>query len=176
MPEKQDGIVTQVLGQFDSPSCRSFPNCSKRVAGPSSRLPICFPKMRFGRSPDRALSQGGQGRVVRRSRGGQDGDHHGIDPPHFGHLPGVLGIGERNREGNELWLEMQRLDILPKAVLVERNTGGTPESRPDRSEQSARLGTVSGAEDRIKRQIEELMREYQHQEQITEELIFLTSR
>jgi F-type H+/Na+-transporting ATPase subunit beta len=39
------------------------------------------------------------------------------------------GIGERTREGNELWLEMQRSGVLNKAVLVFGQMGEMPGAR-----------------------------------------------
>lgn len=39
------------------------------------------------------------------------------------------GIGERTREGNELWLDMKRFDALNKAVLVFGQMGDMPGSR-----------------------------------------------
>lgn len=39
------------------------------------------------------------------------------------------GVGERTREGNELWLDMQRFGVLDKAVLVFGQMGETPGSR-----------------------------------------------
>ncbi len=39
------------------------------------------------------------------------------------------GIGERTREGNELWIEMQRFNVLDKAALVFGQMGETPGAR-----------------------------------------------
>lgn len=39
------------------------------------------------------------------------------------------GIGERTREGNELWLDMQRFGVLDKAVLVFGQMGEMPGAR-----------------------------------------------
>ncbi len=39
------------------------------------------------------------------------------------------GIGERTREGNELWLDMKRFDVLDKAVLVFGQMGEMPGAR-----------------------------------------------
>lgn len=39
------------------------------------------------------------------------------------------GVGERTREGNELWLDMQRFDVLNKAVLVFGQMGEVPGAR-----------------------------------------------
>ncbi|HAU30073.1 TPA: F0F1 ATP synthase subunit beta [Candidatus Dependentiae bacterium] len=39
------------------------------------------------------------------------------------------GVGERTREGNELWLEMQRFGVLDKAVLVFGQMGEVPGAR-----------------------------------------------
>lgn len=39
------------------------------------------------------------------------------------------GVGERTREGNELWLDMQRFDVLDKAVLVFGQMGEVPGAR-----------------------------------------------
>lgn len=39
------------------------------------------------------------------------------------------GIGERTREGNELWLDMQRFNVLDKAVLVFGQMGEVPGAR-----------------------------------------------
>jgi len=39
------------------------------------------------------------------------------------------GIGERTREGNELWLDMKRFDVLNKAVLVFGQMGEMPGAR-----------------------------------------------
>ncbi len=39
------------------------------------------------------------------------------------------GVGERTREGNELWLEMQRFGVLEKAVLVFGQMGEVPGAR-----------------------------------------------
>jgi F-type H+-transporting ATPase subunit beta len=39
------------------------------------------------------------------------------------------GIGERSREGNELWLEMQRLGILSQAILVFGQMNEIPGAR-----------------------------------------------
>lgn len=39
------------------------------------------------------------------------------------------GIGERTREGNELWLDMQRFQVLDKAVLVFGQMGEMPGAR-----------------------------------------------
>lgn len=39
------------------------------------------------------------------------------------------GIGERTREGNELWLDMQRFKVLDKAVLVFGQMGEVPGAR-----------------------------------------------
>lgn len=39
------------------------------------------------------------------------------------------GVGERTREGNELWLDMQRFNVLNKAVLVFGQMGEVPGAR-----------------------------------------------
>jgi len=39
------------------------------------------------------------------------------------------GVGERTREGNELWLDMQRFKVLDKAVLVFGQMGEMPGAR-----------------------------------------------
>ncbi|MBN2266955.1 MAG: F0F1 ATP synthase subunit beta [Candidatus Babeliaceae bacterium] len=39
------------------------------------------------------------------------------------------GVGERTREGNDLWLDMQRFDVLDKAVLVFGQMGEVPGAR-----------------------------------------------
>ncbi len=39
------------------------------------------------------------------------------------------GIGERTREGNELWLDMKRFDVLDKSVLVFGQMGEMPGAR-----------------------------------------------
>lgn len=39
------------------------------------------------------------------------------------------GIGERTREGNELWLDMQRFNVLDKAVLIFGQMGEMPGAR-----------------------------------------------
>lgn len=39
------------------------------------------------------------------------------------------GVGERTREGNELWLEMKRFNVLDKAVLVFGQMGEMPGAR-----------------------------------------------
>ncbi len=39
------------------------------------------------------------------------------------------GVGERTREGNELWLDMKRFDVLDKAVLVFGQMGEVPGAR-----------------------------------------------
>lgn len=39
------------------------------------------------------------------------------------------GVGERTREGNELWLDMQRFNVLDKAVLVFGQMGEVPGAR-----------------------------------------------
>ncbi len=39
------------------------------------------------------------------------------------------GVGERTREGNELWLDMKRFDVLKKAVLVFGQMGEMPGAR-----------------------------------------------
>jgi F-type H+-transporting ATPase subunit beta len=39
------------------------------------------------------------------------------------------GIGERSREGNDLWLEMQKLEVLDKAVLVFGQMNEPPGAR-----------------------------------------------
>ncbi|MBX9704406.1 MAG: F0F1 ATP synthase subunit beta, partial [Silvanigrellaceae bacterium] len=39
------------------------------------------------------------------------------------------GIGERTREGNELWLDMQKFNVLDKAVLVFGQMGEMPGAR-----------------------------------------------
>jgi len=39
------------------------------------------------------------------------------------------GVGERTREGNELWLDMQRFGVLDKAVLVFGQMGEVPGAR-----------------------------------------------
>jgi F-type H+-transporting ATPase subunit beta len=39
------------------------------------------------------------------------------------------GVGERTREGNELWLDMQRFNVLDKAVLVFGQMGEMPGAR-----------------------------------------------
>lgn len=39
------------------------------------------------------------------------------------------GIGERTREGNELWLDMKRFDVLDKAVLIFGQMGEMPGAR-----------------------------------------------
>lgn len=39
------------------------------------------------------------------------------------------GVGERTREGNELWLDMQRFGVLDKAVLVFGQMGEMPGAR-----------------------------------------------
>ncbi|MCL4361751.1 F0F1 ATP synthase subunit beta [Candidatus Dependentiae bacterium] len=39
------------------------------------------------------------------------------------------GVGERTREGNELWLEMERFGVLDKAVLVFGQMGEMPGAR-----------------------------------------------
>lgn len=48
-------------------------------------------------------------------------EHHGVSV--------FTGIGERTREGNELWLEMQRFGVLDKAVLVFGQMGEVPGAR-----------------------------------------------
>jgi F-type H+/Na+-transporting ATPase subunit beta len=62
----------------------------------------------LARSPRR------QGRPLRRRRRGQDGDHPGADrpsPSFHGGYSVFAGVGERTREGNDLWLEMQEAKI-----------------------------------------------------------------
>lgn len=39
------------------------------------------------------------------------------------------GVGERTREGNELWLDMQRFNVLDKAVLIFGQMGEMPGAR-----------------------------------------------
>ena len=39
------------------------------------------------------------------------------------------GVGERTREGNELWLDMKRFNVLDKAVLVFGQMGEMPGAR-----------------------------------------------
>jgi F-type H+/Na+-transporting ATPase subunit beta len=39
------------------------------------------------------------------------------------------GVGERTREGNDLWLDMKRFNVLDKAVLVFGQMGETPGAR-----------------------------------------------
>jgi F-type H+/Na+-transporting ATPase subunit beta len=39
------------------------------------------------------------------------------------------GVGERTREGNELWLDMQRFNVLDKAVLIFGQMGEVPGAR-----------------------------------------------
>jgi F-type H+-transporting ATPase subunit beta len=40
-----------------------------------------------------------------------------------------IGVGERTREGNDLWLEMKRFNILDKSVLVYGQMGEVPGAR-----------------------------------------------
>ena len=45
-------------------------------------------------------------------------------------FPGVFtGIGERTREGNELWLEMKEFGVLDKTTLVFGQMGEMPGAR-----------------------------------------------
>ena len=48
-------------------------------------------------------------------------EHHGVSV--------FTGVGERTREGNELWLDMQRFNVLDKAVLVFGQMGEVPGAR-----------------------------------------------
>lgn len=48
-------------------------------------------------------------------------EHHGVSV--------FTGIGERTREGNELWLDMKRFNVLDKAVLVFGQMGEMPGAR-----------------------------------------------
>lgn len=48
---------------------------------------------------------------------------------HHGGVSVFTGVGERTREGNELWLEMQRFDVLNKTVLVFGQMGEVPGAR-----------------------------------------------
>lgn len=48
-------------------------------------------------------------------------EHHGVSV--------FAGVGERTREGNELWLDMQRFNVLDKAVLVFGQMGEVPGAR-----------------------------------------------
>lgn len=48
-------------------------------------------------------------------------EHHGVSV--------FAGVGERTREGNELWLEMKRTHVLDKAVLVFGQMGEMPGAR-----------------------------------------------
>ena len=68
-----------------------------------------------GHRPADAARPRRQGRPVRRRRPGQDGHPHRADRPHRqGQHSGYsvfAGVGERTREGNDLWLEMQETKI-----------------------------------------------------------------
>lgn len=48
-------------------------------------------------------------------------EHHGVSV--------FTGVGERTREGNELWLDMKRFNVLDKAVLVFGQMGEMPGAR-----------------------------------------------
>jgi len=48
-------------------------------------------------------------------------EHHGVSV--------FTGIGERTREGNELWLDMKKFNVLDKAVLVFGQMGEMPGAR-----------------------------------------------
>jgi len=48
-------------------------------------------------------------------------EHHGVSV--------FTGVGERTREGNELWLDMKRFNVLDKAVLVFGQMGEVPGAR-----------------------------------------------
>lgn len=48
-------------------------------------------------------------------------EHHGVSV--------FTGVGERTREGNELWLDMKRFNVLDKAILVFGQMGEMPGAR-----------------------------------------------
>ena len=91
-----------------------------------------------GHRPARALRQGRQGGPVRRRRRGQDRHHHGADQQHrqeHGGYSVFAGVGERTREGNDLWHEMSRVQgrtastVLDKAALVYGQMNEPPGAR-----------------------------------------------
>ena len=74
-----------------------------------------------GHRPPRAVRPGWQDRPVRRGRRGQDRPHPGDDQPggpEHGGVSVFAGVGERTREGTDLWLEMQESGVIEKAALV----------------------------------------------------------
>ena len=50
-------------------------------------------------------------------------------PPNIGGVSVFTGIGERTREGNELWLEMKKSGVLDKTALVFGQMGEMPGAR-----------------------------------------------
>ena len=67
-----------------------------------------------GHRPAHAVRPRRQGRPVRRRGPGQDRHHSGTDRPYrqqHGGYSVFAGVGERTREGNDLWLEMQETKI-----------------------------------------------------------------
>ena len=85
-----------------------------------------------GHRPARALRQGRQGRPVRRRRRRQDGLIqeliHNLAQEHGG-LSAFCGVGERSREGNDLWLEMKESGVIDKTMLVFGQMNEPPGAR-----------------------------------------------
>ena len=86
-----------------------------------------------GRRPARPVRQGRQDRPLRRRRRRQDGHHSGADPQHRHRArrlsPSSAGVGERTREGNDLWLEMKESGVIDKTAMVFGQMNEPPGAR-----------------------------------------------
>ena len=74
-----------------------------------------------GHRSARALRAGRQDRPLRRCGRRQDDADPGDDPPgreQHGGVSVFAGVGERTREGTDLWIEMQESGVIEKAALV----------------------------------------------------------
>ena len=86
-----------------------------------------------GRRPARPVREGRQGRPVRRRRRRQDGrsswsSSDNLAKEHGG-LSAFCGVGERSREGNDLWLEMTESGVIDKTMLVFGQMNEPPGAR-----------------------------------------------
>ena len=82
--------------------------------------------------PAGSAAPGRQGRADRRGRGRQDGPAPGVHaqrPEQAGGVSVFAGVGERTREGNDLWLEMQTTGVLGTAILVFGQMNDAPGCR-----------------------------------------------
>ena len=85
-----------------------------------------------GHRPDRAVRARRQDRPLRRRGPRQDRAHPGADPQRRQQHGGVsvfAGVGERTREGNDLWLEMTESGVIDKVALVYGQMNEPPGAR-----------------------------------------------